>query len=154
MGEAGAGECDRDLAPRACARNGGHDRLLRDEVDDRASGDERAADQSRARPSRRCSHPLHQRSDLWALARLGHRWACGAPTVEAGASLSFDPDDRHYAIYQAGNDLIAVKLTGWLDGSAVCLPRTGSRLVPAESGAGFLGLWKYRHPSECATPPM
>lgn len=58
--------------------------------------------------------------------------------------MSFDPDDRHYAIYQAGNDLIAVKLAGWLDGSAVCLPRSGARLVPAESGAGFLGLWRHR----------
>jgi hypothetical protein len=49
---------------------------------------------------------------------------------------------NHWAIYQVGADLVAVRVAGWVDLCAVVLPSTGGSLVLATSGPGFLGLWR------------
>lgn len=84
-------------------------------------------------------HPLEPRSTMYAADSPA---SSTSSTSYAGALVSFADDSSHFAVFQVGMDLVAVKLTGWLDGEAVCLPRTGGKLVPAASTVGFLGLWK------------
>jgi hypothetical protein len=66
-------------------------------------------------------------------------------------------DERHWAVYADGADLIAVRVAGWVDLAAVVLPSTGGSVVIAESGPGFLGLWrrpKEPRPARIVTPEL